>query len=157
MANDSSLLPTPENIPPGSAVFTSVSYGSGPTANGAIAYDYSPHLNRIVSALEQLSLSMAFIADKVDNISDKINNISVSLANVSDKINNISDKTTLDSQNIKDIRDIFLGEKEVVGAGIPIKDVYSALAYSSLIKVFEEEGVDIDALIAKTKSKLEGL
>jgi hypothetical protein len=134
MANDSSLLPF-TNPPPGSA--TQVGDNTG------VAFNYSPHLDRIVTALEQISLSMAFVADKIDNISDKLTDI--------------SNKATIDSQNLQDIRDIFLGEKEVVGAGIPIKDVYSALAYSSLIKVFEEEGVDIDALIAKTKSKLEGL
>jgi len=141
MANDSSLLPS-TNPPPGSA--TQVGDNTG------VAFNYSPHLDRIVTALEELSLSMAFVADKIDNISDK-------LTDISNTLGTIADKSIIDSQNLQDIRDIFLGEKEVVGAGIPIKDVYSALAYSSLIKVFEEEGVDIDALIAKTRSKLEGL
>jgi len=41
--------------------------------------------------------------------------------------------------------------------GVVFKDKYASLSYSSLIKVFEEEGIDIDALIAKTQNKLSGL
>jgi hypothetical protein len=74
MPNDSSLLPTTPAAPV-AAVLTTSSAGTGATANNAIAYDYSPHLIRIVTALEQLSLSIAFIADKMDNVSDKLSDI----------------------------------------------------------------------------------
>ncbi len=74
MANDSSLLPTTPTAP-AAAVLTTSSAGTGATANNAIAYDYSPHLIRIVTALEQVSLSMAFIADKIDNVSDKLTDL----------------------------------------------------------------------------------
>jgi hypothetical protein len=74
MANDSSLLPTTPTAPI-AAVLTTSSAGTGATANNAIAYDYSPHLIRIVTALEQVSLSMAFIADKIDNVSDKLTDL----------------------------------------------------------------------------------
>jgi hypothetical protein len=74
MANDSSLLPTTPTAPV-AAVLTTSSAGTGATANNAIAYDYSPHLIRIVTALEQVSLSMAFIADKIDNVSDKLTDL----------------------------------------------------------------------------------
>ena len=74
MANDSSLLPTTPAAPV-AAVLTTSSAGTGATANNAIAYDYSPHLIRIVTALEQVSLSMAFIADKIDNVSDKLTDL----------------------------------------------------------------------------------
>ena len=74
MANDSSLLPTTPAAPV-AAVLTTSSAGTGATANNAIAYDYSPHLIRIVTALEELSLSMAFIADKIDNVSDKLTDL----------------------------------------------------------------------------------
>ena len=74
MANDSSLLPTTPAAP-AAAVLTTSSAGTGATANNAIAYDYSPHLIRIVTALEQVSLSMAFIADKIDNVSDKLTDL----------------------------------------------------------------------------------
>ena len=74
MANDSSLLPTTPTAP-AAAVLTTSSAGTGATANNAIAYDYSPHLIRIVTALEELSLSMAFIADRIDNVSDKLTDL----------------------------------------------------------------------------------
>jgi hypothetical protein len=74
MANDSSLLPTTPTAP-AAAVLTTSSAGTGATANNAIAYDYSPHLIRIVTALEQVSLSMAFIADKIDNVPDKLTDL----------------------------------------------------------------------------------
>lgn len=74
MANDSSLLPSTPT-PPAAATLTTSSAGSGATANNAIAYDYSPHLIRVVTALEQLSYSLAFIADKIDNMSDKSSEI----------------------------------------------------------------------------------
>ena len=43
------------------------------------------------------------------------------------------------------------------GEGVVFKDKYASLSYSSLIKVFEEENIDLDALIAKTQTKLSGL
>lgn len=58
---------------------------------------------------------------------------------------------------VEEIRDIINGSQEVAGGGIPMKDVYASLSYSALIKVFEEEGVDVDALIAKTQTKLDGI
>lgn len=96
MANDSSLLPSTPT-PPVAAVLTTSSAGSGATANNAIAYDYSPHLIRIVTALEQLSASLAFVADKMDNVSDKLGDLAVqsaahstSLALISTRLTSIS-------------------------------------------------------------------
>lgn len=48
-------------------------------------------------------------------------------------------------------------ENAVTTEGVNFKDVYASLSYSSLIKVFEEEGIDIDDLISKTQDKLQGL
>lgn len=41
--------------------------------------------------------------------------------------------------------------------GIPVKDIYAPLSYSALIKVFSEQGIDIDSLISQTQDKLRGL
>ena len=41
--------------------------------------------------------------------------------------------------------------------GIPFKDIYAPLSYASLIKLFREQGDDIDALISETRNKLQGL
>jgi hypothetical protein len=81
MANDSSLLPATAE-PPGQATLytaektTTVPNTGGEVTTTDIEFDYSAHLDRVVTALEQLSLSIAFIADKIDNISDRMSNIS---------------------------------------------------------------------------------
>ena len=87
MANDSSLLPATDAAPGRATLYTAektvaisgatgpgvVTSGGGSVTTTDIEFDYSAHLDRIVTALEQMSLSMAFLADKLDNLSDKIN------------------------------------------------------------------------------------
>jgi hypothetical protein len=87
MANDSSLLPATAAAPGRATLYTAertvaisgatgpgvVTSGGGSVTTTDIEFDYSAHLDRIVTALEQMSLSMAFLADKLDNLSDKIN------------------------------------------------------------------------------------
>ena len=94
MANDSSLLPTTPAAPV-AAVLTTSSAGTGATANNAIAYDYSPHLIRIVTALEQVSLSMAFIADKIDNVSDKLTDLATQSSIQSDKLTDLATQSSI--------------------------------------------------------------
>ena len=94
MANDSSLLPTTPAAPV-AAVLTTSSAGTGATANNAIAYDYSPHLIRIVTALEELSLSMAFIADKIDNVSDKLTDLATQSSIQSDKLTDLATQSSI--------------------------------------------------------------
>ena len=79
MANDSSLLP-------------SVAAAPGSPTQGATAnpYDYSAHLDRLVIALDQLSVSMSFIADKIDNISDKLSDLAVQSTLQSSLLSNVS-------------------------------------------------------------------
>ena len=86
MANDSSLLPATGAAPGQATLYTAaqtvaiagatgpgvVTAGGGSITTTDIEFDYSAHLDRIVTALEQMSLSMAFVADKIDNLSDKI-------------------------------------------------------------------------------------
>jgi len=87
MANDSSLLPATAAAPGRATLYTAaqtvaiagatgpgvVTAGGGSITTTDIEFDYSAHLDRIITALEQMSLSMAFLADKLDNLSDKIN------------------------------------------------------------------------------------
>jgi hypothetical protein len=81
MANDSSLLPA-TGAPPGQA------------STSGYAYDYSDHLDRIVTALEQMSLSMAFVADKIDNLSDNSTLIKDSLATIAAQTTTVAAQTT---------------------------------------------------------------
>jgi len=126
MANDSSLLPTTA-APPGSA----------PTAgdNTGSAFDYSDHLDRIVTALEQLSLSMAFVADKIDNISDKIDNISVQSTTISQQQTTIAAKQTAIETYQKKLKE--LGE----GDGVHILGPYEWLSMYAIYKLLVDQGV----------------
>ena len=58
---------------------------------------------------------------------------------------------------VEEIRDIINGTQEVTGAGIPFKDAYAGLSMSTLIKTLEEEKVNINNLIAKTKGYLDSV
>jgi hypothetical protein len=98
MANDSSLLPSTPT-PPAAATLTTSSAGSGATANNAIAYDYSPHLIRVVTALEQLSYSLAFIADKMDNVSDKLSDLARQSASQTSLLSTLSTNVSTLSTN----------------------------------------------------------
>ena len=152
MANDSSLLPA-AGVPPGQAPYytaetvTTIPDAGGTVTGKGIAFDYSDHLDRIVTALEQLSLSMAFIADKVDNISDKLSNIS----NNSDTI--AIDQTTMaDKQTI--VADLAAGD------GIHMKGPLDWVGLVSTYKLYVEnvgpENITLAGLIA-FKAKIDAL
>ena len=98
-------------------------------ANGGIAIDYSWYYNRMAEAQERTAKAAEDQA----------------LA------------AQAQQAAVEEIRDIINGTQQVTGGGIPMKDVYAALSYSALIKVFNEEGVDIDSLIEQTQTKLDGL
>lgn len=145
MANDSSLLPTtPE--PPGQATLytaektTTVPDTGGEVTTTDIEFDYSSHLDRIVTALEQVSLSMAFIADKIDNISDRITNIS-------NRSDTISEKQTIMASL-------------AAGDGIHMKGPLDWVGLVSTYKLYVEDvgpdNVTLDGLIAY-KSKIDAL
>jgi hypothetical protein len=100
MANDSSLLPATSAAPGQATLYTAaqtvaiagatgpgvVTAGGGSITTTDIEFDYSAHLDRIVTALEQMSLSMAFIADKVDNLTDKITVLAEQVTRESPKV-----------------------------------------------------------------------
>ena len=135
MANDSSLLPT-AGAPPGQASYytaetvTTIPDAGGTVTGKGIAFDYSDHLDRIVTALEQLSLSMAFIADKIDNISDKLSNISNNSNTIATDQTTIANKQTV-------VADL------AAGAGIHMKGAQEWIGLVSSYKVYiENEGPD---------------
>lgn len=77
MAEDSTLLPNVDE-PPGQASYytaetvTSIPAGGGTVTGRGIAFDYSRHLDRMVTALEQMSISMALIAENTQDISSNL-------------------------------------------------------------------------------------
>lgn len=159
MANDSSLLPT-AGVPPGQAPYytaetvTTIPDAGGTVTGKGIAFDYSDHLDRIVTALEQLSLSMAFIADKVDNISDKLSNIS-----------NNSDTIAIDQTTMADKQTTMADKQTIVadlaaGDGIHMKGPLDWVGLVSTYKLYVEnvgpENITLAGLIA-FKAKIDAL
>ena len=65
--------PPSADPPPGSAPLTT------DAVNNAIAYNYSSHLDRIVTALEQISISQASIATSQSQIADKISRMDTNI------------------------------------------------------------------------------
>jgi hypothetical protein len=159
MANDSSLLPT-VGTPPGQATLytaektTTIPDPGGTVTTTDIEFDYSDHLDRIVTALEQMSLSMAFIADKIDNISDKVTSIAESQISID------SNQTSIASSqaSIANSQSLIEAYQEVIknlaeGNGMHIKGQYDWLSMAAIYKLFVEQNVDFNSL----KSQVDGL
>jgi hypothetical protein len=159
MANDSSLLPT-AGAPPGQASYytaetvTTIPDAGGTVTGKGIAFDYSDHLDRIVTALEQLSLSMAFIADKVDNISDKLSNISNNSNTIATDQTTIADKQTTIADKQTIVADLAAGD------GIHMKGPLDWVGLVSTYKLYVEnvgpENITLAGLIA-FKAKIDAL
>jgi hypothetical protein len=131
MANDSSLLPT-TGAPPGQASYytaetvTTIPDAGGTVTGKGIAFDYSDHLDRVVTALEQLSLSMAFVADKIENLSDNSTLIK-------DSLSTIATQTTTLASNSTTITGL------ATGPGIHIVGAYDVFQMVSIYRLLIEQ------------------
>lgn len=152
MAEDSTLLPNVDE-PPGAAPSSGDGTGT--------AFDYSNHFDRIVTALEQMSLSLALIHDQLNVISSNSNimaaaqtaimssqsTIADSQTTIADKQTTIADKQTLIETYQKTLKE--LGE----GAGVHIQGPYEWLSMYAIYKLLTEEGVtDFASLKAQVDS-----
>jgi hypothetical protein len=134
MANDSSLLPSVAAAP-----------GNAAQAVTANPYNYSVHLDRLVVALDQLSLSMAFVADKIDNISDKIDNIS-------HKMGVLASAGTLSADSITTIA------TAATGTGLRMKGPQDWIGLISTYKLYVEDSCAIGlAALEAYKTKIDNL
>jgi hypothetical protein len=123
------------------ATLTTVNAGAGDTESVAIAYDYSNQINAIVTA--------------INNMSENTANTIISLSNVANKMVEVSNSIDQQTESINAQSAVI--QALLSSSGVPIRDVYGSLSYSTLIKVLEEEDVDIDDLIARTRVYLESL
>ena len=98
----------------------------------------------------------AQVSENVDNFSGEIKVIAP-IVKMAKELTLLREAT----QGIKTanttVKEIVTGEQQVTGAGIPFRDAYAGLSMSTLIKVLEEERVNISALIAKTKQYLDNV
>jgi hypothetical protein len=145
MANDSSILPTVGD-PPGQAIlYTAEKTTTIPDAGGSVTttdieFDYSEHLDRIVTALEQMSLSIAHIADKIDNISDKVTSIAGSQTSIAGSQTSIAGSQA----SIESYQEIIKNLAE--GSGMHIKGPYEWLSMAAIYRIFVEQGVDFASI-----------
>ena len=137
---DSTLLPGTDD-PVGQAPL------SGDVTKG-LAYNYSEHLDRIVTALEQLSISMAEISANVSTIT----NNSSTLIQHTDQISTVltTTDTTILADNIQ-ILSTKISEMQTLASSSGIHTIgpYEWLAYSSILQLYEEQGIDIASLKAR--------
>jgi hypothetical protein len=151
MANDSSLLPSTPT-PPAAATLTTSSAGSGATANNAIAYDYSPHLIRVVTALEQLSYSLAFIADKMDNVSDKLSDLARQSASQTSLLSTLSTNISTLSTNSTTFT------TAAIGSGIHTTGPLDWVGLVSSYKLYVEDSGAIGlTALTEYKAKIDAL
>lgn len=134
MAEETIPLPTtPE--PPGQATLytaektTTVPDTGGEVTTTDIEFDYSSHLDRIVTALEQISSSMAFIADRVDNISIQQTTLAA--------------KTTLIESHQARIKEL------AETTGIKSMSPYDLLSAASMYTYYTDNGSELDVILNK--------
>ena len=143
---DSSLLPATDN-PPGQATLytaektTTIPDPGGTVVTTDIEFDYSAHLDRVVTALEQLSVSMATISANISIMIQHTGQISDTL-------------TTSDSSKLADNIQILstkISEMQTLASSSGIHTIgpYEWLAYSSILQLYEEQGIDIASLKAR--------
>lgn len=108
------------------ATLQTTNAGSGSTESVSIAFDYSDHFNRAITALE-------FANNNSQTLLNKLTAVTESLQEIANSVN----EQTLQLRT-----------------GVPIMDVYAPLSYSSLVKLYDDEGTNVTGLIARTKSVL---
>lgn len=153
MAEDSTLLPNVDE-PPGQAPYytaetaTSIPDEGGTVTGKGIAFDYSAHLNRLVTALEQISISMALIAENTQDLSDNVQNrivpaletITTQQTTIATQQTTIAAKQTAMETYQKKMKE--LGE----GAGVHIVGPYEWLSMAAIYRIFIEQGVDFASI-----------
>lgn len=127
MTADSTLLPNVDE-PPGAAASSGDGTGT--------AFNYSPHLNRIVTALEQLSISMALIAENTQDISDNLQNrIVPAVETIAAQQSIIAIKQTAIETYQKKIKELSEGE------GVHMVGPWEWLSMYAIYKLLVTEGV----------------
>ena len=137
---DSTLLPS-TNDPVGQASLSSES-GKG------LAYNYSEHLDRVITALEQLSISMATISANISILTANSSTMIQHTGQISDTLST-SDSSKL-ADNIQTLSNK-ISEMQTLASGTGIHTIgpYEWLAYSSILQLYEEQGIDIASLKAR--------
>jgi hypothetical protein len=117
--------------PPGQAPLTSQGVG--------VAFDYSDHLDRIVLALEQMAIASTETANQLNDINTKLDIL----------VNNsttIAQKQTLIANYQETIKNLAQGD------GVHVIGPWEWLGYASIVKLFEDKGINLAELKAKVEA-----
>ena len=117
---------------PGQAPLTNVPYAG-------VAFDYSDHLDRIVLALEQMAIASTETANQLNDINTKLDIL----------VNNsttIAQKQTLIENYQETIKNLAQGD------GVHVIGPWEWLGYASIVKLFEDKGINLAELKAKVEA-----
>jgi len=112
--------------PPGQAPLSTAS-------NSGVAFDYSDHLDRIVLALEQMAIASTETANQLNDINTKLDIL----------VNNsttIAQKQTLIANYQETIKNLAQGN------GVHVIGPWEWLGYASIVKLFEDKGINLNEL-----------
>ncbi len=125
MANDSTILPSVDD-PPGQAPVSG--------NNTGVAFDYSQHLDRLVSALDQIAISAAGINDKLGTIVADSNLIAIAQTSIMSSQTTIAAKQSAMETYQKKVKEL------AEGTGVHFVGPWEWVGLLSLYKLFIEEG-----------------
>lgn len=160
MAEDSSLLPTVDPAPGQAPYYTSESSTTIPSTGGTvtgkgIAFDYSNHLDRLVTALDQISISLAIVAEHTQNISDNLENrLLPNFEIVTSRISSMDEQMQTLATKISSIESYQKTMKELgEGEGIHFVGPYEWLSMYSIYRLLVEQGTtDFESFKAQIDS-----
>ena len=104
-----------------------------------VAFDYSDHLDRIVLALEQMAIASTETANQLNDINTKLDIL----------VNNsttIAQKQTLIANYQETIKNLAQGD------GVHVIGPWEWLGYASIVKLFEDKGINLAELKAKVEA-----
>lgn len=139
----SPTLPATEDPIGQATVYTAEKTTVVPSTGGSVTttdieFDYSDHFDRAIKALEEISINLNTMKNNQEVLLASILNLSSLVRSSAESANRIAEQ--LNSEG-----------------GIPFKDIYGGIAYSSLIKLYREQGVNVDELIQETLDRLRRL
>ncbi len=119
--------------------FSSNPPGQAPLTPNGNTFDYSDHLDRIVLALEHMAIASTETANQLNDINTKLDIL----------VNNsttIAQKQTLIANYQETIKNLAQGD------GVHVIGPWEWLGYASIVKLFEDKGINLAELKAKVEA-----
>lgn len=121
---------------PASATLQTSNAGAGATESVAIAYDYSSHFSRMITAQEQTASATTESANKLDQINSTLETANSKIEDLNLKIEDLNSKI----ETIKTLAE---------GDGLHIVGPWEWLGQVGIVQYLEDKGLDLGELKAK--------